>query len=952
MDVKRLESRNTSLDIVRIVAVFLVNSVHFFLYNGFYSEPITDNASMFIMMIMRTFFTTCVPLFMILTGYLMSKKTISKSYYKGIRKTLVIYGVATLACMFYKTFALSEPISVGKVILDFLSFKGATYSWYIEFYIGLFLIAPFLNLMYNGLKTQRKKQILVFTFFAISILPTLFNVHIFSNLQWWGTPTMSEEYEKIFPAYWGLIYPVAYYFVGAYLREYGFKMKTRTLLIGYAIVLFLFSAFNFWRYFGTSYKYGTLTNWGCFEAYVLTCGLFILLSRIPTGKMPVKIKWVLWKLSDLALGIYLISFIFDRIIYYDYLNKYVTVFHDKMPWYFVVVPIVFILSAAASLLMNVIAKYLIDCYEAVVKFIKKIKASGDKEKYRDYLFAVLLAGAVGFAIWKCFYGFGGLDEAFYATIPQRFLQGDVMFLDEWHLGQTSVFLHIPFFAVYRMIAGSYEGVMFAARIYYVILHAVVTTVIYTRLRKYGYVTVFGSLLFFIFTPFDIMAYSYNSTGLDLVVLSGVLLATANFDHKIPLIISGLCFAGAVLCNPFMLAVYAIYVVCVIVHMIIKKKEVDFVLKSEMFSLKTLIWFTCGAAILAVIFLAYLLSTVSLNDVFASIPKMLDDPEHTQVPFIERLSKYFNCIFNFHPMFKYGVIAYCIMAVVLVFDRKRKVHRAAYLLISIAVAAYTFVLTLPTLVSSSYNAIMFPMVFVGITAYVLLDKKPKEIFAAVFLLGVLYSIAMCFSSNQYFYVVSMAFTAANVASYVFIAQLVREMRETEDNFDYAKLMKYGSIVSVVLIIVFQAFLQLTVKANHCFWDSTTDKLTDTISEGPAKGITTTADKVTSYDAMYKDVMKLKAKPEGNVLFMTNSTWLYLALDYPYGTFCSAIGDENISSVDTVFTRLESYYASNPNKLPKYVYVPKTVKWDANTINTRFQAKGYKLSETSVSYLLEK
>lgn len=951
MDVKRLESRNSSLDIVRIVAVFLVNSVHFFLYNGFYSEPV-QGTPMFIMMIMRTFFTTCVPLFMILTGYLMSKKALSKGYYKGIRKTLVVYGVATLACMIFKTAYQNEDLSLGKVVLDFFGYKGATYSWYIEMYIGLFLIAPFINLMYNGLKTQRQKQVLVFTFFAVSVLPSLLNVYVFSNLQWWGTPSISEEFEKILPAFWTLLYPIAYYLVGAYLREYGFKMKTRTLLIGYLVVLLLFSAYNYTRFYGVAYKYGTLTNWNCFEAFVLSCGLFILLSRIPAAKLPNGVKWVLWQVSDLALGIYLISYVFDRIIYYDYLNKYVTSVPDKLPWYFVVVPIVFLLSLLSSVIMNFIAKYLIECYEALVKFIKKQRARNDKEKWRDYIFAGLLAAAFTFAVWKCFFGFGGLDEAFYITIPQRILQGDAMFLDEWHLGQSAVFFHIPFTAVYRGITGSYEGVMLATRIYYVVLHAVVSSVIYARLRKHGYIIVFASLLFFLFSPFDIMAYSYNSTGLDLVVLSGVLLATANYEHKIPLILSGVFFAGAVLCNPFLAAVYALFIVCVIVHIVIKKKEINFVLKSEMFSIKTFIWFTVGVAALAVIFLIFLLSRTGINDLMVSIPKMLDDPEHAQIPFMDRLGKYLNCIYTFHPQFKYGLAAYAVMLVVMIFDKNRKLHRSLYLVVSIAVSAYTMALLLPTVMTSSYNSIMFPMAFVGITAYVLCDKKPKEIFAAVFVFGIIYSIAMSFSSNQYFYVVSMAFTAVNMGTYVFLAQLTREMKETEDNLDYAKALKYGSVVLTVLIISLQGFMQLTAKANHCFWDGNPEQLTTELKVGPAKGIYTTKDNAKSYKQLYKDIVSLKSKQEGNVLVLSNATWAYLALDFPYGTFCSAIGDERITSINTVISRLDSYYSTNPKKMPKYIYVPKATNWDINVIKNAYVPRGYTVTENKASYVLEK
>ncbi len=74
MDISKLEKRNPALDIIRIVAAFTVLSVHFFLHNGFYYETV-QGTSMYIMTLMRTLFSVCVPLFMILTGYLMCNKT-------------------------------------------------------------------------------------------------------------------------------------------------------------------------------------------------------------------------------------------------------------------------------------------------------------------------------------------------------------------------------------------------------------------------------------------------------------------------------------------------------------------------------------------------------------------------------------------------------------------------------------------------------------------------------------------------------------------------------------------------------------------------------------------------------------------------------------------------------------------------------------------------------------
>ena len=54
-------------------------------------------------------------------------------------------------------------------------------------------------------------------------------------------------------------------------------------------------------------------------------------------------------------------------------------------------------------------------------------------------------------------------------------------------------------------------------------------------------SVFASFFYLIYTPYNIMALSYDSMGVELVTLGGVLLATANYDKKLQLIFSGLCF---------------------------------------------------------------------------------------------------------------------------------------------------------------------------------------------------------------------------------------------------------------------------------------------------------------------------------------------------------------------------------------------------------------------------
>ena len=356
MDIKKLQNRNASMDIIRIVAAFTVLSVHFFLHNGFYSQ-IVEGVPMYIMVLMRTLFSVCVPLFMILTGYLMSHKTLSRKYYSGISKTLIVFVLATLACMIFKAVHDNEPLSLKSFILGTLDFTGANYSWYIEMYIGLFLLVPFLNLAYNKLKNKRQKQVLVLTLVFLTIIPTLFNIFNFDNPAWWSDPKSSDTFAKLVPSWWMGFYPIAYYFTGCYIREYGIRLKTRSMLVLFLLAILIFGTFNFYRSYGTTFKSGIYVYWYGFEPYILSVLLFVLLSRIKTDNMNEKVKFVLWKVSDLALGIYLISYIFDMLVY-PVLNEKITTMTDRLPFYFVTVPIVFICSMLASAVLNIAAKYI------------------------------------------------------------------------------------------------------------------------------------------------------------------------------------------------------------------------------------------------------------------------------------------------------------------------------------------------------------------------------------------------------------------------------------------------------------------------------------------------------------------------------------------------------------------------------------------------------------------
>lgn len=949
LDLKKLESRNTSLDIIRIVAVFTVISVHFFLNNGFYSETVSGT-NMYIMCLMRTLFSICVPMFLVLTGYLMCKKTLCKKFYLGITKTLTTFVLASIACMIFKAVHNNTSLTFKSLLLGTLDFTGANYSWYVEMYIGLFLLIPFLNIIYNKLESKKHKQILLLTMIALTILPSLFNIYNFDSAQWWSNPTTSDTFAKLIPSWWMGFYPVTYYFAGCYIREYGIHLKTSSLLVLLVVCTFLFGSFNFYRSYGTTFKSGTYVFWYGFEPFILTIIVFVLLSRIKTDNLPVIPKWILWKVSDLALGIYLLSYIFDT-VFYPKLNTAVNPMTQRLGYYFILVPFVFICSLLSSAVISVIEKIIRYVFTEIYSYVKLKKDVINKIFLQDRIFIILFAGAIILAFWKCFYGFGGNDEAFYLTVSHRLSLGDSLIRDEWHLSQLSGFLLLPFVSIFRFITQSTEGIMITARIVYIILHAALCAFIYLRLRKYGFMSVVASVLYFLFTPYDIMALSYNTMGLDLIVLTGIIMATSDYAKKLPLIISGIAFAAAVLCCPYLSAAYVIFGICAIVHIILKRSNfTKNIFADDLFSGKTFLWFTVGIASLAAVFLIYLFSSISISDITANLPNMLTDPEHPQTAITSKLLSYFTSVLNCQVQFKYAIISYALVILAMILDINRKNHRLIYLMISSGIVIFTYVLFVPNLTSVYYNAIMFPMIFLGITSYILLDRKPKRLLICLFALGILYSVAISLSSNQYFYVISMAISASNIASIIFLGVLLKEMQERSDTVQYEKVLKRAGFVLIAFVIFLQGAFQIKIKVSHCFWESgSPSTLNYQIEDGPAKGIFTDVSKFNEYENIYNDLQYYKNIDRKNILFMTEKTWCYLAVnDFTYGAYSAWLSGENNTSIE----RLKIYYSLNPEKIPEYIYIPKVAKWDLTNIYNDAQKNGYTINENAISYKLTK
>lgn len=301
------KERVLGLDILRVLAIVFVFITHAINIRG----VLNVNQLSFkwtIYMIFRFLAMTSVPLFLLLTGYLNNKKEISKKYYKGIIPLIFSYVVISIveivATAFYTKISTGAPFSINipLSIIQILNFTANGYAWYFEMYIGLFLLIPFLNILYDNLKDKKMKQILIASLGFLTFLPQV--VQTFQACDMWLNIT---------PDYWQITYPLTYFFIGKYIHEFKPNLKLWKRFL-YPMLTLGFTCLCCYI-FSTPEQYAWFT-FNKFEALptALTATFIFLAFYDFDKKIPVA-QEIISEISICSFEMYLISSITDKMIY-------------------------------------------------------------------------------------------------------------------------------------------------------------------------------------------------------------------------------------------------------------------------------------------------------------------------------------------------------------------------------------------------------------------------------------------------------------------------------------------------------------------------------------------------------------------------------------------------------------------------------------------------------------
>ena len=340
--------RNINIDIIKVISLLLVIGVHFFLYTKYYSITYSITNSIFIAI--RNICMVCVPLFIIVTGYLNRNKVWSKNYYINISRVYLLYSLAMfILTLVDNKYAINTTL-FETALINILNYKY--YGWYITMYIGLMLLAPIINLAFKSMDKSTRKYAIINIILAISIPVTL--VDLFSNVRY-------SILAHILPNWWYYTWPLMYYMIGVAFSYNKYILKD----------FFSNSKILFWITLIVSTVFYSLLNihWestlhvNIFIVIITTC-IFSWLLNLDIN-VNSKLRTGIIFVSNNTLLAYLLSYIVDNITY-PFVNQ-ITNMNMRLNLF----PVVVVLNFILTIILVIIVRIILSTLSKSIKLVRR-----------------------------------------------------------------------------------------------------------------------------------------------------------------------------------------------------------------------------------------------------------------------------------------------------------------------------------------------------------------------------------------------------------------------------------------------------------------------------------------------------------------------------------------------------------------------------------------------------
>ena len=509
-----------------------------------------------------------------------------------------------------------------------------------------------------------------------------------------------------------------------------------------------------------------------------------------------------------------------------------------------------------------------------------------------------------------------IDESYAMAVGYRLATGERFFKDLWEAHQLGGFFIAPFLRLFLMITGSTSYMVIYARVLGTVIHLGIGIYLYESL-KHHFSKAFCLLLFFIhlnFLPKWVQIPEFEVQQYWFILLEFLFLYRffmAEHQKRRYLVLSGFMILLQMFSYPTLILLYPF--MGIFIWMINQKDG-----KARKLNFLDLLYFTLGALVPGMLFVAYLCTYMSISDFQKYLSYMFRDESHTLVSTSDKWKIF---LADFCQIWKDGIgtiiIAGVITGVCFLFYRRKNVQkRHANTMVNDfgwKDAGYTFLCSIIFLLSLQqiYGCLLgnenqfymlwrfFMIGFFGLLLYfVKRDRLISVITCFAVIPGFVVLLSVMIMTNMDINT-SMAKMFISVIGVFMILACIKENA-------YFKTALYsvlaGLLICKLILMRVSGCLEVTVMAPL-----------SKIEEGPAAGIYMLEDTATVLKDDYQVFTQLLTK-EDNLLYVGSENIVYLWTDAKVATPST----QGTNAYNEMFIR---YFEEFPEKMPTVIAVDK-------------------------------
>lgn len=284
-----IHERNTSLDALRVLCMFLIVLGHAMAHGHVLDTLSPNSINYYIVNILRAFLSVHVNCFVLISGYFLCtyKFRLSKVFFIWWQTFFWSVTLYIFVCI-----SGIVPFEIESLLRACLPFTQQRY-WFVTTYLLMYVLIPLLNAAIHTM-SQRQHAFFIATFFFIYI--------VLQNLFFWKKFTSTNSYDPLFFAF--------LYMIAAYFRLYPAKRTQLRYFLCYFLVC-LFSAI--WKIgmglftskiVGESMGDSIFLSYSSITMVIASASLFRFFEGLSiTNRLAQKVVTLL---SSLTFGVYLI----------------------------------------------------------------------------------------------------------------------------------------------------------------------------------------------------------------------------------------------------------------------------------------------------------------------------------------------------------------------------------------------------------------------------------------------------------------------------------------------------------------------------------------------------------------------------------------------------------------------------------------------------------------------